>query len=141
MLVLLLGFYGFAFLMAANKPNYFLMFYLLASTKFLGFLDPATFIVGGIEVGYFGLNLVALFGIFFKKNWVELPKNSIVIILLILGMLAYGIMRPILNDYSSAKQALIASKDAWFYVIFIYIIVYYDNINVASLIRAFHLSA
>ena len=135
MLVLLLGFYGFAFLMAANKPNYFLMFYLLASTKFLGFLDPATFIVGGIEVGYFGLNLVALFGVFFKKNWVELPKNSIVIILLILGMLAYGIMRPILNDYSSAKQALIASKDAWFYVIFIYIIVYYDNINVASLIK------
>ncbi|MDD7914978.1 hypothetical protein [Polaribacter ponticola] len=67
MVVLLLGFYGFAFLMAANRPNVFLIFYLLASTKFLGFVDPATFILGGIEVGYFGLNLVALFGIFFKR--------------------------------------------------------------------------
>ena len=62
---------------------FFLIFYLLASTKFLGFVDPATFILGGIEVGYFGLNLVALFGIFFKKDWVELPKNSIVIIILV----------------------------------------------------------
>ncbi|MDD7914977.1 O-antigen ligase family protein [Polaribacter ponticola] len=65
----------------------------------------------------------------------ELPKNSIVIIILVLGLLAYGIIRPIVNDYSSAKQALIASKDAWFYVIFIYLIVYYDNIDLSALIK------
>jgi hypothetical protein len=135
MIVILLGFYGFAFLLAANRPNSFVLFYLLASTKFLGFVDPASFIVGGIEVGYFGLNLVALFGIFFKKNWVELPKNSIVIIILILVLIFYGILRPILNDYSSVKQAVIASKDAWYYVIFIYLFVYYDNIDINKLMK------
>jgi hypothetical protein len=135
MIVLLLGFYGFAFLLAANRPMSFVLFYILASTKFLGFIDPATFIVGGIEVGYFGLNLMALFGIFFKKNWVELPKNSIAILILIAGLLLYGIVRPIMNDYSSVKHALIASKDTWFYTIFIYLIVYYENIDLKLLIK------
>ena len=135
MIVLLLGFYGFAFLLAANRPMQFVLFYILASTKFLGFIDPATFIVGGIEVGYFGLNLVALFGIFFKKNWVELPKNSIVILILIIALLLYGIGRPIMNDFSSVKHALIASKDTWFYTIFIYLIVYYENIDLKLLIK------
>ena len=135
MIVLLLGFYGFAFLLAANRPMQFVIFYILASTKFLGYVDPATFIVGGIEVGYFGLNIVALFGVFFKKNWVELPKNTITIILLIIGLLLYGIARPIMNDYSSVKQAIIASKDTWFYTIFIYLIVYYENIDLKLLIN------
>ena len=135
MIVLLLGFYGFAFLLAANRPMQFVLFYILASTKFFGYIDPATFIVGGIEVGYFGLNLVALFAIFFKKNWVELPKNSIVIIILILVLLFYGISRPLLNGYSSLKQAVIASKDTWFYTIFIYLFVYYENIDLKLLIK------
>ncbi|WP_405565107.1 O-antigen ligase family protein [Polaribacter sp. Asnod6-C07] len=135
MIVLLLGFYGFAFLLAANRPMSFVLFYILASTKFLGYIDPATFIVGGIEVGYFGLNLMAIFGIFFKKNWVELPKNSITIIILIAALLIYGIARPIINDYSSVKQAVIASKDTWFYAIFIYLFVYYDNIDLKLLIK------
>ena len=135
MIVILLGFYGFAFLLAANRPMTFLLFYILASTKFLGFIDPATFIVGGIEVGYFGLNLVALFGVFFKRNWVELPKNSVAILILIIGLLVYGIARPIINDYSSVKQAIIASKDTWFYAIFIYLIVYNDNIDLKYLIK------
>lgn len=135
MIILLLGFYAFAFLLAANKPNAFIVLYLLASTKFLGFLDPAEFIVGGIEVGYFGLNLIALLGIFFKKNWTEFPKNSIIIVLLIMVLLIYGITRPILNDFSTVKQALIASKDSWFYTFFIYLIVYYDNIDLKLLIN------
>lgn len=135
MIVLLLGFYGFAFLLAANRPMSFVLFYILASTKFLGYVDPATFIVGGIEVGYFGLNLVALFGIFFKKNWPQLPKNTIIIILLIIMLLLYGIIRPILNDFSSVKQAIIASKDTWFYTIFIYFFVYYENIDLKLLIK------
>lgn len=135
MIVILLFFYGFAFLLAANKPNAFIIFYLLSSTKFLGFVDPAQFIVGGIEVGYFGLNLIAILGIFFKKNWAELPRNSIVLVLLIVVLLVYGISRPILNDFSSAKQALISSKDTWFYAFFIYLIVYYENINLKVLIN------
>lgn len=135
MIVLLLAFYGFAFLLAANRPMAFVVFYILASTKFLGYVDPATFILGGIEVGYFGLNLVAVFGIFFKKDWVELPKNSIAIIILIVLLLLYGIIRPILNDYSSVKQAVIASKDTWFYTIFIYFFVYYENIDLKFLIK------
>lgn len=135
MIVLLLGFYGFAFLLAANRPMQFVLFYILASTKFLGYLDPATFIVGGIEVGYFGLNVVALFGVFFKKNWVEIPKNSIAILILIVCLLLYGILRPIINDFSSIKQAIIASKDTWFYMFFVYLIVYYENIDLKLLIK------
>lgn len=135
MIVMLLGFYGFAFLLAANKPMHFVLFYILASTKFLGFIDPARFIVGGIEVGYFGLNLVALFGIFFKKNWTNLPKNSFAIMLLVVVLLLYGILRPILNDFSSVKQAVIASKDTWFYTIFIYFMVYYENLDLNKLIK------
>lgn len=135
MILILLGFYGFAFLLAANKPNLFLLFYLIASTKFLGFIDPATFIVGGIEVGYFGLNLIAIIGVFFKKDWVVLPQNSIAIIILIVLLIAYGVLRPIINDYSSVKQALIASKDSWFYSIFIYLFVYYENIDLRVLLK------
>lgn len=135
MIVVILAFFGLSFLLAANRPSSFVIFYVLASTKFLGFVDPAQFIVGGIELGYFVLNIIAIFSIFFKKNWVEMPKNSFGIILLIIAMIAYGILRPILNEFSSAKQAFIASKDVWNYAIFIYLIVYYDNIDLRVLIK------
>ncbi len=50
-------------------------------------------------------------------------------------MLAFGIFRPILNNFSTVKQAIIASKDTWFYAFFIYLIVYYENIDLGLLFK------
>jgi hypothetical protein len=135
MLIILLAFYGVGLFLAIYKPNAFFIYYLLASTKFLGFLDPGSFIIGGIELGYFGLNIIALFSIFFKKDWPELPKNSVIILLLIPLITCYGILRPIMNNYSTVVQAFIASKEAWYYSVFIYLIVYYESIDVDFLIK------
>lgn len=135
MIVILAAFYGLGLILATNRPLQFVLYYILASTKFLGFIDPAQFIVGGIELGYFGLNLIAIFGIFFKKGWTIWPKHTQVIFFLIILMILFGILRPILNNYSSVKQAIIASKDAWFYSIFLYLIVYYDNLDLQKIMK------
>ncbi len=135
MIVLLLVFYVLALYLAVRSPHHFVIYYILATTKFLGFLDPATFIVGGIELGYFGLNCIAIFGTFFKKQWYIFSRKHLFFLLFILVLLVFGIVKPFLDDNSSILRSFIASKDTWFYFILLYIIVYKDKIDNAKLFQ------
>ncbi|WP_298782529.1 hypothetical protein [uncultured Polaribacter sp.] len=135
MIVFILGFYGYALFLAATRPNQFVLFYILASTKFLGFLDPALFLFGRFEIGYFGINLIAIFTLFFKRKWYEVPQKSQIMLFLAVITLLYGILKPILSTHSTAFQALLASKDIWFFAILFYLMVYFDEIKSTKIVN------
>jgi len=135
MIVVLIFFFGIALILAVNYPNYFLLFYILATTKFLGFLDPSTFVVGGVELGYFMLNLIAVFGVLFQPKWYIISWRMLWFICFILIMLLYGIVKPFLDGNSSLFHGFIASKEIWFYFIFLYVIVYQHKIDNLQLLK------
>ena len=129
MIIVLLFFYAIALILAVKNPNYFLLFYILATTKFLGFVDPSSFVVGGVEIGYFGLNIIAIFGVLFQKKWYIMPHKMQWFIYFILLMLVYGIVKPFLDSNSSLFLSFMASKETWFYFLFLYLVVYQHKID------------
>lgn len=135
MIIVLAFFYIIALILAVKSPSYFLLFYILASTKFLGFIDPSSFIVGGAEIGYFGLNIIAIFSVFFKKGWYLIPKKTQWFIYFIILMLVYGIIKPFLDKNSSVFLSFMASKETWFYFLFLYIVVYQHKIDNKHLLK------
>ncbi len=135
MIIALILFYIIALILAVKNPNYFLLFYILATTKFLGFIDPASFVVGGVEIGYFGLNLIAIFSVFFHKKWYVMPQKTQWFVYFILLMLIYGIVKPFLDNNSSLFLAFMASKETWFYFLFLYVVVYRREIDNKQLLK------
>lgn len=135
MIVALICFYGIGLILGIKYPSYFILYYILASTKFLGFIDPSSFIVSGIEIGYFGLNLTAIVSLFFKRRWYVIPQETQWFIYFVVAMLLYGIIKPFLDNNSSLYLALMASKETWFYFLFLYMVVYRDKINNPQLLK------
>lgn len=135
MIIALFAFYIIALILAIKNPNYFLLFYVLATTKFLGFIDPASFVIGGVEIGYFGLNIIAIFGVFFQRKWYIMPRKTQWFIYFILLMLVYGIVKPFLDDNSSLFLSFMASKETWFYFIFLYLVVCQHKIDNKQLLN------
>ncbi len=134
MIVLLALFYTIAIYLGVRKPSYYVIYYILASTKFLGFVDPGSFIIGGIEIGYFGLNLITVFSLFFYRQWYDLPKQIKPLMLLFFLMLTYGLFKPVFDGNSSIIKALISSKELWYYALFFYLFVYRDLIHKALMV-------
>lgn len=129
MIALLLGFYIGALVLGIKNPTAFVVYYILASTKFLGFIDPSSFILGGVEIGYFGLNLIAILCAFLTNKWYLIPKVLSLFFFLIVGMLLYGVFKPVMDYSSSLIQAIMASKETWYYFLFFYLIVYRETID------------
>ena len=66
---LILIFFLFTFFLAIKNPSFFVLFYLLASTKFLGFFDiEYYFVLGGFGLGMPLLNVITLISVFFAKK-------------------------------------------------------------------------
>ena len=114
--ILILSFY-----LALKQPTYFVVFYLVASTKFLGFFDLGLFIFSGTELGWFSLNLITLSASFFSKRAFKISKFILPMYLTIAFLFVWGIVNPVLNNYESVTQALIASKNILFYAILFYL--------------------
>ena len=134
MIILLILFYIVAIILGIKNPTYFVIYYILASSKFLGFIDPSLFIIGGVEIGYFGLNIITIISIFFHKEWYNLPKNMLPLALLFFLMLIYGLLKPVFDDNSTIIKAVIASKEVWYYSLFFYLFATRNHIDKRVLI-------
>lgn len=136
MIIFAIIFLLFGAFLSIKNPKYFVIYYILASTKFLGFIDPSSFIIGGVEIGYFGLNLITVISIFFNSKWYDFPKNTQLFLYTIIAILLYGILKPVIDENSTLIKAFIASKEIWFYSIFIYLIVYRQAIDDRLLLKS-----
>ena len=137
MIVLFIFFIVSSFVLALKNPTYFVLFYLIASTKFLGFFDiEYYFVLGGIGLGMPMLNIITITASFFRTNWYKFSRKFLIFIALFLSFVLYGIIYPVALEYENILQAIIASKEFWTISLLIYLVARRRKINVSILTRA-----
>lgn len=117
-------------------PKYALAFYVLFSTKFLGFFDAeTTFVFGGIGIATPVLNLILLLNIFLKKQWYMITGKYKAFSIVILLLLLYGVLSPFLYGYESLFQSITASKELWCVFFFLYIVANRNKISIKFILK------
>ena len=136
MIVLFITYILIAFFLACRKPASFFTFYILTSTKFLGFFDPESiFIFGGLGIATPALNLVVLVALILFGKLKNIRGRYKGFSLGILMLLLYGIFSPLLFGYESLIQSIIASKELWSIFFFIYLVVFKEKIAITYMTR------
>lgn len=136
MIVIFLIFLIFSFLLAIKKPTYYVIFYLLANTKFLGFFDISeTFVIGGNGLGFPMLNIITIIAVFFSYAWYKIAKKDFYFILSFLLVLIGGIIYPVYLGLESLQQAIISSKELWVIFFFIYLVSYKNILNIDLILK------
>lgn len=121
--------------LALKKPTYSVLFYIVASTKFLGFFDMGLFVIGGIDFGFFSINIIILLSAFFSKKWYKIDKFILPMLLTIVVLILYGVVNPYIKGYESFQQALIASKSFLYFSIFFYMFGRRKEIDIYIIIK------
>jgi hypothetical protein len=117
-------------------PKTFFTFYILASTKFLGFFDAeALFVFNGLGLGTPGLHLTLVLVLILKAKIKRVPKNYKVFALGMSAFLVYGIFSPVILGYESIFQALMASKGFWCLTFFIYLIRFRNQLPLSYILN------
>jgi O-antigen ligase len=117
-------------------PKYAFAFYVLNSTKFLGFFDSeAFFVINGIGLAFPAINSIFLLSIVFKKHTYKIPKLYKRFALVLIVLLLYGTIKPLIHGHETMFQAITASKELWVTFFFLYLIVNRKNIPVHYVIR------
>lgn len=122
MIVFLILFFLFSFLLALRYPTYYVIFYFLISTKFLGFFSiESYFIVSGTAIAMPVLNVITLLASIITITDYQIPKKVFQFITVFLTFLIFGIIYPAHLGFESISQAIIASKEFWSISILIYL--------------------
>ncbi len=133
MIGLIVLYFLFTFFLAINKPSFFVIFYLLNSTKFLGFFDVEYyFVLGGIGLAMPLLNVITIISFFFTRKRSRIPKKISYFIIAFLVFLLYGIIQPFYLDNESILQAIITSKEFWYISILFYL--FFNNKSLDKLL-------
>ena len=125
MILSLLLFFIFIFIslyLSYYIPTGFVIFYVLVSTKFLGFLGiDDVFIFGGIASGQFTLNFITLLMALGKKLSVKYETKTFLFVIPFLLFMFWGIALPIIQNTGTIVTSVIASKEFWTISFFIYL--------------------
>ncbi len=122
--ILLLAFY-----LGLKKPTYLVLLYIAASTKFFGFFDMGLFIVNGTDLGFFSLNIVVMITVFLTKPGFKIPRYLSLMVIVIILLWGFGVLYPYFQGYESFMQAIIASKQFFFFSFFLYLFKNYKKID------------
>jgi hypothetical protein len=136
-LILIFVFYiVFAFFLAILSPKHFVAFYILSTTKFLGFFDPETlFTFQGIGLGGPTLHIV-IFAVVLSKGRVNrMAKVYHFFTLGMIGLFIYGIVKPLIFGLESVVEATMASKEFWAVSFFLYLCKFKDKILIEQFIK------
>jgi hypothetical protein len=123
--------------LAFRRPTYFVVYYLLVSTKMLGFFDvEEAFVIGGLGLGFFSLNIITLIVSLLNKRTRKLDIRSKRFVVLFCGFLFFGIVYPYLQKNSSVLASFMASKELWSIAFFIYLIKHAHSIKIDRIFKA-----
>jgi len=120
----------FSLYLGLAKPNAFIILYLLATTKFLGFVDiEQMFVFGGTGLGMPSLNSVTFLTAFIQYTKKKVPWKYHLFIFCFLLFFLYGIILPVFLNYESIYQAFITSKESWTISLLLYLASYRKTLN------------
>ena len=134
-------FFIFVFTYAGLKhPTWFIILYLLSTTKFFGFLDLEA--MSGALIGYnfffIVIHFIALAMSIVEDNKIPLSLDvkKIPIILYFLIIFSHGILYPTFMGFSSYLPSIIAGKHFFIFFILFYLISKKDKINLLLIKKA-----
>ena len=122
MIFFLLFFLLFSFFLAIKKPTYFVVLYLLVSTRFLGFLNIDLILINGYSVGFLLLNVISFIGTFTKRSVFKISKKLFIFILILSLLLLHGIFYSYYMGFSDVLKSIIAGNDFFYYFFLFYLL-------------------
>jgi len=135
-IIVFLFYVALALGLSISCPRYFVVFYILATTKFLGFFDPeAAFVFQGLGLGMPSLNLIVFVVVLFRGRLRRVSKNYRIFAYGLIGLLVYGILRPMALGVETWQQAIIASKEFWTIGFFLYLVKFRRKIPIGYLLK------
>lgn len=111
-----------SFYISIKNPTYFVILFIIVTTKFFGFFNAGDIMISGSEVGYFLFNFITIFSSFIILFRIKILKNNVIILMTISFIYLYGIVLPVIFQYSTIMQAILASKGLMFYSLLFYLI-------------------
>jgi hypothetical protein len=107
----------------------------LASSKFLGFFDLGLFVFGGTDLGFFSLNIITLITAFMSRSPLIINKFVLPIYFTVICLILWGVFNPVLNQYESIMQGVVASKSFLYFSLLFYLFGRKNNININLLVK------
>lgn len=124
-------------ILALRKPTTFVVSYLVATTKFMGFYDmEVSFVFDGTSLGFPALNAVALLGIARAGTLSSMPRIYLKFIIGLVFALLYGIGFPVLLGLENFLQAIIAGKDFLTITFFIYLATNRKSLDISKVLKS-----
>lgn len=119
-----------SFFLSLKKPTLFVILFITISTKFFGFINPGHILLSGSEVGYFLFNIMTFTSAIITLSKISLSKKELIILTVLSSFYLYGLFLPLIFQYSTLFQALVASKSMMFYSLLFYLIAYKNKISI-----------
>lgn len=135
MIFILILFLSTSIILAITKPTYFIIFYLLATTKFLGFIDIDSILINNYALGFFLLNIITLVSIFIKQNSTSISKRVFSLIIMISMIFGFGIIYPNIMGFSNFFQSIIGGKEFLYLSILLYLIAKDKSIDIQVVLK------
>jgi hypothetical protein len=125
-----------AILLAFFSPKGFVAFYILATTKFLGFFDTENFFIfQGLGLANPILHIIIFTVVLFKGKLRKIDKNFRFYALGIISFLIYGVFKPFSLGLETFFEAIMASKEFWSISFFLYLSKFKRSIPLNYLIK------
>ena len=119
------------FVLSLKKPVLYVWFYLLASTKFLGFVDVRAFEIQGIFNVMFYLNIITICSILAMIiEGKSLGGRGFWFLLVIAGLVSFGVLYPFVLGYSTIVSSVTDGKDFLCYFFLGYLLINTDKIKI-----------
>lgn len=131
MLILLLFLLAIMALVGVKYPTWFVVIYIIASSKFLGFGDMGAFLFNGTDVGFFSINILTLLLASVSVRNIKLPRDIASFAIAVTILLIWGLIAPYALGYQSFQQSVFASKGFLSFSLLIYIFVHGAKIDTA----------
>ncbi len=114
MIIVFVLFVLFGIVLALKRPNAFVVFYLLSSSKFLGFFDiDYLFVFSDTGVGTPALNAITFLGALLSGGLWRASRHYRNFMLAISAFFLYGVSLPVIAGLETLYQASVASKELW----------------------------
>lgn len=136
MIMMILLFFILALLLyfSIKNPTHFIILYILSQSKFLGFIDLSTILIMGNDIAFPLFNTIAILVSILRLFNRSISKLEIIILFFIAYLYLYGLLLPVVMNYSTLSEAIFSSKTFMYYGFLFYLIIHRRTINLDKVI-------
>lgn len=118
-----------------KNPTTFIVLYVIVTTEFLGFFDTSSQLVDGHDLIMVTINFSALLVSILTFDSLRVQRQAFIFLIVLILLLAWGIAAPVILFGQSFFETIIASKQFFYFAIFVYILANCRRVNVAYITR------